>query len=496
MSKGVLATVAALAASAGMAFGQGAPPTAPQAFPNWGGAAMPPAPGMAPVPGMAPAPGSPMSMSTPGGMPAGVPGMVPPAAPYEMPHNGVIGGQVPYPGFQPTFGGDQGVPPQDGPPQGGPPQGGWYDGAGMNPQVHKAAGGPDKFWIDVEHIAWKVRSMPIPFPLVVASPPAAGGVLGQEGTRVLFGDENVDYGSYFNVLRLTGGFWCGCDRNCGLELSGFIQEARSEVADFHVPITGRQVLARPLIDALTGQASSVLVAFPGQFGGDVFVNARLKMGGAEANLLKSCVYCDRFKFNVLGGVRYIDHDETLTITSRSTIPALDPTDPTLVDIFDEFACRNQFFGGQLGFEMELRHRRCFMDITGKVALGNQNENLNVRGFTNNRTLGVNSTTPGGMLALAGNITDTNDNEFAYVPEVTIKLGYQWTQRISTFVGYNGLYISRLMRPGDQIDPVINPVFLPVSTQFGGDFGPVRPINTFNKTDFWTQGVTFGLSIRY
>jgi hypothetical protein len=337
--------------------------------------------------------------------------------------------------------------------------------------------------------------MPIAFPLAVSSPAGSAGILGQEGTRVLFPTENVDYGSYFNVLRLTGGVW-GSERIWGVELSGFIQEARSEVAEFSTPLNSRQVLARPLIDALTGQISAVIVGFPNQFAGDIFINARLKMGGAEANALRSLVYCDRFKLNLLGGIRYIDHDETLQITSRSTIPALDPIDPTLVDIFDEFACRNQFLGGQVGFQMELRHRRIFADFIGKIAVGNQHEQLVVRGFTNNQTLGITTSQPFGMLALAGNTTRENRDEFAYVPEATIKLGYQWTQRLSTYVGYNFLYISRLMRPGDQIDPVINPVFLPVSQQFGGDFGPVRPINMFNQSDFWAQGVTFGLSIRY
>jgi hypothetical protein len=491
MSKGVFASLAALATSAGMAFGQGAP-SAPHAFPTWGGAVASPVPGGPPM-GM-PMSGSPggMHFGHPGGMPPGAvpqgalppgalpPGALPPAG--EMPHYGPVGGQTPYPGFETTFGG------QSGPLDGVMP--------GQNPQIHKAAGGPDRAWLDVEHIAWRVRSMPIAFPLAVTSPPGSAGILGQEGTRVLFPTENVDYGSHFNVLRLTGGFWCGAERIWGVELSGFIQEAKSQVAEFSTPLNGRQVLARPLIDALTGQLSAVLVGFPGLFAGDIFINARLKMGGAEANALRALVYCDRFKLNLLGGIRYIDHDESLQITSRSTIPNLDPTDPTLVDIFDEFACRNQFIGAQLGFQMELRHRRCFLDLTGKVALGNQNEQLVVRGLTNNQTLGVTISQPFGMLALAGNSTNEDDNEFAYVPELSLKFGYQWTQRLSTYIGYNALYISRLLRPGDQIDPVINPVFLPVSEQFGGDFGPVRPINMFNKSDFWTQGVSFGVMIRY
>lgn len=461
MSKGVFASVAALATSAGVAFGQGAPPAAPQAVPSWGG---PPA-----------------QMSAPAGSMPGANGFLPNAT--EMPQSGVVGGSPQaYPGFETTFGGDRG-------------QG--YDAANcQNPQLHKAAGGPDHCWVDIESLGWRVRSMPIPFPLAVSSPPAAQGILGQEGTRVIFGNDNMNYGNYFNGLRLSGGWFWGADRTWGFEMSGFVLEARSEVGTFYAPIDGRQVLARPLIDALTGQASAVLVGFPGQFAGDMFINSRLKLGGAEANFVRAMKYCDTFKFNLIAGVRYIDHDETLYVTSRSTIPGAVPLDPTFVDIYDEFACRNQFFGGQAGFEMELRHRRFFCDITGKIALGNQHEELLVRGFTNTQVGGITTIVPYGMLALAGNTGIFNTNEFAYVPEATVKLGYQWTQRLSTYVGYNMLYISRLMRPGDQIDPVVNPVFLPVSQFYGGDFGPVRPINSFNKSDFWTQGVTFGMSLRF
>jgi hypothetical protein len=480
MSKG-LASVAALAVSAGVAFGQGAPSAAPQGFPAWGNAVVGSTPGVPP------------GMSPPAGYSSGAPMYIPPAGPTEMPHQGLVGGgTTPYPGFNSTFG-DQ--PPQgDGAPMG---DAGQMGGPGCaSPQVHKAAGGPDRFWIDVENIAWRVRSMPFPFPLAVGGSPIGGGILGAPGSVVLYGNDNVHYGDHFNVLRVSGGFWCNECCTWGLELSGFIQEPRSELANFVAPINGNNVLSRPIIDALTGQPSAVLVGFPGQFGGELFINTRLKMGGAEANVIHRLAYYDMFKLNFLAGVRYIDQVESLQITSRSVIPSGDPNDPNIVDIFDEFACRNQFLGANVGFEAELRCNRFFCDITGKIALGDQNESLHVSGFTNNRTAGIDTTTQGGVLALAGNSGEFGDNEFAYVPEVTVKLGYQWTQRLSTYIGYNGLYISRLQRPGDQIDPVINPSFLPVSQFFGANFGPVRPANTFNKADFWTQGVTFGVSIRY
>jgi hypothetical protein len=512
MRKGFFASVAALVAGTGVALGQGwpgGPASAPPAYPTWPGAgptnagvfpggvpmvppggmpagAMPPA-GM-PGGAMPPA-GMPMGAMPYGGMPAGAmppgalpPGAVPPAT--DMPAYGRVDGPNGHENSDPGY--QAGLPPTAG-----------YG----SPQVHRAAGGPDRWYINLEQIVWQVKSQPVGFPLVTAGPPAGAGLLGAEGTHVLFGGESIDYDN-FNVFRLTVGAW-GPARCWGVEAGGFIQEAKGEYFDISQPVNqlvvvgGRQVIARPAIDAFTLQPTSLIVALPGVSGGEAHVQARLKMGGGEANVLRSLLYCDRWKFNLLAGVRYIDHDENLQVITRSVIPGATDLDSTLTDVFDEFATRNQFLGGQLGFQSEWRHDRIFVNCIGKIGLGNMHETLQVNGFTNTIAPGgVATSLPGGLLALVTNSGEFNQNKFAYVPELTLTFGYQWTQRVSTFIGYNALYMSKVLRPGDQIDPVVNPVYLPSSTQFGGEFGPIRPANTFKESEFWTQGVTFGLSIRY
>jgi hypothetical protein len=485
MRKGFLASVAALAAGAGAALGQGAPGQ-PPAYPTWPGAGPgapayvpsgPPAPyAAAPAGYMDPSAGYP---GAPGGYPVGpAPGAgspVPPAT--DMPANG----PVPGPGC-------------DHPGCSEEPKHKWEFLHKTGPQIHKAAGGPDRWWIDIEELIWVPRREKVPFPLATVSPPAAAGILGADGTDVLFGDKSIDYKA-MSVLRLTGGLW-DADHVCGIELSGFIQEHKGEFFDYTVPITARNTLARPVVDALTGQPTALLIAFPGAFGGELHIANTLQMGGAEGNFLYSLINCDRVKFNLLGGIRYIDEVEDLTISSRSVFPTADPNDPSLTDVLDSFHARNQFLGGQIGFESEFRHKRLFVDVTGKVGLGDMNQKLDVNGFTNTQVTGVTTHTPGGLLALDSNIGHFTINKFAYAPELTIKLGYQITQRVSAFVGYNALYLSRVLRPTYQLDQVVNPVLLPTSAQFGGSFGPVRPANTFTETDFWTQGVTLGLSIRY
>ena len=49
------------------------------------------------------------------------------------------------------------------------------------------------------------------------------------------------------------------------------------------------------------------------------------------------------------------------------------------------------------------------------------------------------------------------------------------------------FLDRVVRPSDQIDPVVN---LPP----GG--GPARPAPLFRQAEFWAQGVNAGLEFRY
>jgi len=298
-------------------------------------------------------------------------------------------------------------------------------------------------------------------------------------------------------------YW-DCPREWGAEISGFIQEHRSEILNF-APTTSLRgpVLARPAIDLLTGLPTSILVAnpnaaFPNQIFGEAHIKGTLQLGGAEFNLQRSLLYCDMVKLNLLGGIRYVDHHENLEVLTRSYLPAAanDITNADIIDISDKFSTRNQFVGGQVGAHGEVRAGRYFADFTGKIAIGNVHETLDIRGFTNTNIGGTTTATNGGLLALDSNTGRFSQNKYCYVPELTVKLGYQMTQRISSYVGYNFLYISDLLRPAEQIDPVVNPTLVPTSPTFGIPFGDLRPLPQFHETSFWVQGITFGLTIRY
>ena len=77
----------------------------------------------------------------------------------------------------------------------------------------------------------------------------------------------------------------------------------------------------------------------------------------------------------------------------------------------------------------------------------------------------------------------------------MNVGYDVTPHLRAFVGYNFLYVSSVVRPGDQVDRIIDPSRLPVPAALAGNLPPAntgRPLVPFKATDFWAQGINFGL----
>src|SRR5262249_42963212 len=161
-------------------------------------------------------------------------------------------------------------------------------------------------------------------------------------------------------------------------------------------------------------------------------------------------------------------DESLQIGENIlVVPELGGTN---IDIRETFGTHNNFYGGQLGLDWEYRRGRWTFDVLGKVALGDSHEVVIINGATATTVPGEPTTVqPFGFFALPTNIGRFTRDEFAVVPEVGVKLGYQITPHIKFTVGYTFLYWSDVVRPGDQFDRVLN------LSQIGGPLvGPARP----------------------
>jgi hypothetical protein len=164
---------------------------------------------------------------------------------------------------------------------------------------------------------------------------------------------------------------------------------------------------------------------------------------------------------------------------------------------DEINTENKFYGGQIGGVGEWRQGRLACQVRAAVGLGETHQTVAVSGAQLRITrTGEATVSPGNLLALPTNSGLTTRNQFAVVPEVGINFGYRLTDNVRVNLGYNFLYWSNVVRPGDQVDPVIDISQIP-NFRPGVPFtGIARPTVIPNDTDIWAQGINAGLEFRW
>ena len=163
---------------------------------------------------------------------------------------------------------------------------------------------------------------------------------------------------------------------------------------------------------------------------------------------------------------------------------------------DKFSTRNRFYGAQLGIDGEYRWRNWIFSGRGKIGLGTTHETADINGSTLfTSQMGMTTVIPNsGLLAQPTNVGRTKHSSFAAVPEVGLKIGYQFTEHLRVTVGYDFLYWSRVARPGQQIDTLVNTSQL--LGQGGATVVPANPARIFRDTDYWAQGINLGLEFNF
>lgn len=380
-------------------------------------------------------------------------------------------------------------------------------------------GGGSSFWGNVEYLLWWVKNGPLPPALVLTGDPNTPnpGALNAGGLPVP-GVSSVNYGPLSGVRATVGG-WLNSDGTLGVEASGFLLPQWSKTYRFASDGNGNPVLGFRYLDTpvnpVTPLAEDVFQAsIPpgnpfgvGPFAGKLAVVSQIRLWGSEINAVAGLVNNGNLRLQALGGFRYADLTESVSLQLQST--ALDGASvtfqgnafpsPATIATTDIFRTRNQFYGGQIGFRGEYDLGNFCVGVTGKVALGSNHEVVEVAGTsTLFPGVGPNASVPVGQFAGPSNIGRRTSDQFAVIPEVEVKLGYKVTNNLRGWIGYDFLYWSRVVRPGNQVDLVVNDSVNPVNGAFG-----VPPLDRslfprplFDKSDFWAQGVTFGLELRY
>ncbi len=316
-------------------------------------------------------------------------------------------------------------------------------------------------------------------------------------------------------MRFAAAWWLDAEQRLGVEAGAFALERRTTHFSAAGDANGQPFLARPFANALTGNDNVYFVSqnfadpnLSADMTGGISVSSSSRLRGWETNLVGTAYRTDSLRVRLIGGFRTVNLDEDLRIneTFMNIVPGIggatsflgatiDP--PGGVATYDSFVAHNWFYGPQLGGAIDWRRGKVSVGLTTKLALGVSQELVTIDGASTLLNNGQPvQTVAGGVLAQSSNIGRSFHNEFAVVPEVGLNLGYQITSCLQAHIGYTFLYWSDVVRPGAQIDPLINPGLVPSDASFGASGGPNRPALPFHHSDFWAQGVNFGVELRF
>lgn len=357
-----------------------------------------------------------------------------------------------------------------------------------------------------EYLGWGTRGMEVPA-LVTSSPQgtpqANAGVLGENGTVILFGGETFA-SDLRSGGRLTVGWWFDPCGRLGIEADSFA--LGDETTDFLGTSDGTTILARPFFDVFQGFESASLVGFPGLISGSVGAEHVTSFNGSGVralynlccgdgcgtSVLTHCPVHTGFRYDLLVGYRYVRLGDRLAIVEDST--SLDAQAPGAFLIRDLFDTENDFHGVDFGTTLSFCKGCWSLDVLSKVAFGNTHSVTTIDGSTVITENNQSTTFTGGLLAQRTNIGTFENDEFAVVPELGVTVGYQVNPCWRVTFGYSFIYWSKVARAGDQVDRDLNPNLLPPEDPVATTH--LRPEFDFRYTDFWAQGMNAGLEGRW
>ncbi len=363
----------------------------------------------------------------------------------------------------------------------------------------------NRFFVRGEYLLWWLPGYPVPVLATTNANTALNGFLGEPGTTAIVGPGAL-VGSTRSGFRLRAGAWIDEEHSCGIDAGFFFLGKRSETVvrdSGPFPLITRPIFAPNTVPGTNTPVGEFgeLVAAPGVLRGTLTAQGDSRLWGADVNL-RACLFtaCDA-RAEAFLGYRHLNLRESLTITENITVigpgrvPQADPVG-TRVVVQDRFATRNAFNGAQIGAAYERRFGRWDIDTRASIALGTTHQTLDITGFQMRQQPGAAPMNfRGGLLAAGPNLGRFERDQFSVAPEFTLNFGYWVTSNVRVFAGYNFLLWTNVIRPGDQIDRVVDLTFVPnaPAVGFSGQFRPRAPLVS---RDLAVNGIQFGLDWRW
>ena len=399
-----------------------------------------------------------------------------------------------------------------------------------------------KHWVRADYLLWWTRGSRVPALVTTSTNQEDDGILGRETTEILYGNSR-ETSDARSAPRISMGYWFDCCKTRGIQIDYFNLGQYNNNFDRYSD--GETLLARPFYSTVAFQDPIYgyvpegqwreLVAKQGIVDGRSRVDAddyfqswgvlgrwnlccRQKCDCGDGLCCgpdECCDYgCDArhrgslrylfqnlkkpsgpttYRVDFIAGYRNYRLDDNIAIIENLTAQNISPYIPegTTFDVEDSFRTMNEFHGGELGLITNVRRGRWSLELLAKMALGNNSSTVSINGSTDIDRPGDEPVHyDEGLLALDTNSGRYHHDNFIVIPQFGIELGYDLTCCLRAYCGYNFIYWAQVARAAEQIDTDVNVSYVP-----GGGVTPrgePAPTFTYRDSDFWAQGLNFGL----
>jgi hypothetical protein len=389
-------------------------------------------------------------------------------------------------------------------------------------------------WGSAEYLLWRVTTSSLSSPLVTttsrpndfdANGNNLAASLASPNTTVLFGNNDLGSSAFFSGGKFVLGGWLDRDSTIGVEARGFFISPQSFRRTFAsgpdgTPVVGVPVnvafpVNSPIVSIPAGE-NAVTESFPvtpfpgggtfGGYAGSDTILSHSQLWGGEFNMAFNLVRADRWTIDLIAGFRYADLMEDISLigTSANLVPAANFGGVAFLNNFydgvvtstDSWRTRSQFYGGQVGFKSDIAFGQFFINVDTQVALGATHQSLDINGSSTLATAAGQTQSIGGTLATQNNIGSYSRNLFSVIPELEVKLGYNFTERLRGFVGYDLLYWTNVARAGEQIDRTVDLRQVPTIPAYDPTLRNTLPAPQIRSSNFTAQGITFGFEFKF
>lgn len=353
-------------------------------------------------------------------------------------------------------------------------------------------------WMTVEYLYWGIENEPLSVPLVTSNPtPGAGGAMGsigETGTQVIYGtgssNDAVNFIGFHAAHTTLGGWFDACDQY-GLEANFFGHAKRNNIFSASSDEITQPLIAIPYYSVSEGSEAGFNL---GSAPNVLTITNNSQTWAGDLNALLDLEKRVHFPLVAMAGLAYFNLAEGLNLNDTLVDTTLNGT----VSVMDNFKASNQFYGLQFGARSDITIQNFTLGLLGTLALGENRQNLEITGNTNvaNGAFEMTSSNAG-LFAEPSNIGNYKDHPFTLLPKVQMRLGYNLAPDMNIFFGYNFLYLSDVIRPGEQLQHNINITQQPTLGPSGGVLtGAALPTLNMTHTHIWMQAFSMGFKFEY